>query len=109
MQLVRSTNSCRQPLLELFSPRARNFDFHSVLQLYVAIAARRFEQGVHAIELNDRRTMDAKESPRVELILQILHRFANEMLAIADDELGVRAAGHDVVDIRHGDKANFSA
>src|SRR5256885_4530038 len=98
-----------QALLELFAPRARDFDLHAVPELNVAVAAGRFEQRVHAIELHDGRAVDAEKARGVELVLQVLHRFANEVLTVAHDQLGVRPAGQDVVDLRHRDEADFPA
>src|SRR5690242_18450642 len=52
--------------------------------------------------------MDADKTRGVELVLEILHRFANEMLAVADDELGIRTARDDAVDVRHRDEADLA-
>src|SRR5712664_3859330 len=101
-----SSGSHSEALLELFAPRARDLDLHAVPELNVAVAAGRFEQRVHAIELHDGRAVDAEKARGVELVLQVLHRFANEVLAVAHDQLRVRPAGQDVVDVRHRDEAD---
>src|SRR5258705_11502014 len=84
-----------EALLELFAPRARDLDLHAAPELNVAVAAGRFEQRIHAIELHNGRTVDAAKARGVEMVLQVLHRFANEVLAVAHDQLRVRPAGQD--------------
>src|SRR2546423_11033032 len=103
------TRSHRESLLELFAPRARDLDLHAVPELNVAFPAGRFEQRVNAIELHYGRAVDAEKARGVELVLQVLHRFANEVLAVADDQLRVRPTGQDVVDVRHRDEADLPA
>jgi len=53
--------------------------------------------------------MHAKELRGVELVLERLHRFTDQITPFADDQLGVRSARRDVVDLADRDEAHLPA
>jgi len=53
--------------------------------------------------------MYAEELCGIELVLERLHRLADQIAPLADDQLGVRSARGDVVDLAHWDEPDFAS
>src|SRR6266566_7241107 len=98
-----------QPLFQLFTARAADIELRSILESQRVVAARTVEQRVDAIEPDDRRTMNAEEGCRIELLLQRLHALTDGVGLVAGVQFGVGTARGDVVDPGHGNDADLSA
>jgi len=51
--------------------------------------------------------MHAEELCGIELVFERLHRFTNQITPFADDQLGVRPACGDVVDVAYGNEPDL--
>src|SRR5437773_7787346 len=88
-------------LLQFFEPAPANLELDPALEHDGVIPARIPDQCLDQIESHDRGSVDPKKLRRVQPLFESLHPLAYEVPLLAHEQLSVRSARDQIVDLLH--------
>src|SRR5690606_26394985 len=87
-----------QPPLERLASRAAHSQTCSPLQLHLVVASLAPQERLHEVEAHDGGAVNPHETIGIESLLQLLHRFADDVTLTSDVELRIGSTRGDEID-----------
>src|SRR4029077_1275356 len=97
-----------EPGFEIVAVAARELERGAVVQNHDVLAAEKRLQLLDLLEIHDGRAVDPHESRGVELVLEILHRLAQQMARLVDVDPHIASVGVDPLDFPDGEQGHLS-